>query len=363
MNTAVKTQGKNGTEHQEILKVKEEWAMKATMWMTKVNMRLHETLAAKTPVKLLGGLALGALLMAATALPLGTASADEPAKPLSGEQIVQCYPEIDENACTSDQLKVWLGIDPSSEDQTHFIERYEAEEMLFDELAESFIGVPAPASSHITEAPQELDYLVSQYYNVQEMEFDELGKAFIGVPVSSSSETTQALVASDYWVQRAETEEMAFDEARQALIGKLVSSEQMKVFASVAELESLYPDTPYYRDPDWREHQIDMTSLDSLVPDTPYYRDPDWREGQMPDTRYYSDSDYRDSEPGKGKVGSPSPVGIEAWGDLKPALGSLDYLVHLGYDVDEDELDPPTLQLLLETANKQGTPQQVGAHD
>ena len=115
MNTAVKTQGKNGTEHQEILKVKEEWAMKTAMGIKKVNIRLHETLAMKTPVKLLGGLALGALLMAATALPLGTASADDPARPLSGEQIVQCYPQIDENACISDQLKLSLGFARSEE--------------------------------------------------------------------------------------------------------------------------------------------------------------------------------------------------------------------------------------------------------
>ena len=311
--------------------------MKTAMGIKKVNIRLHETLATKTPVKLLGGLALGALLMAATALPFGTASADDPARPLSGEQIVQCYPQIDENACTSDQLKLSFGFASSSEEQTYFIKRYEAEEMLFEENLKSFIGVPAPASSETTQAFQVSTYW-AQRDDAEEMLFDEMRQSLIGVPAPSSSETIQGFQDLAYWLQRDEAEEMAFDEARQALIGQPASSEQMKVFGSVAELESLYPDTPYYRDPDWRE-------------------------GQMPDTPYSTDLDYRDSEPGKGKVGSPSPVGIEAWGDLKPALGSIDYLVHLGYDFDEDELDGPTLQLLLETANKQGMPQQVGAHD
>ena len=93
MNTAVKTQGKKGTEHQEIWKVKEEWAMKTAMGIKKVNMRLHQAIATKAPVRFLGGLALGALLMTATAVPLSPAHADEPARPLSIEQI-ECYPEI-----------------------------------------------------------------------------------------------------------------------------------------------------------------------------------------------------------------------------------------------------------------------------
>ena len=93
MNTPeVNTQGKPRTAHQNIGKFKEEWEMKTATLTAKVNRWLHEHLAMKTPVKLLGGLALGALVVTATALPLGTTYADEPARPLSSEQI-QCYPE------------------------------------------------------------------------------------------------------------------------------------------------------------------------------------------------------------------------------------------------------------------------------
>jgi hypothetical protein len=60
--------------------------MKTVTLTAKVNMWLHEHLAIKTPAKLLGGLALGALVMVATALPLGTTYADEPARPLTSQQ-------------------------------------------------------------------------------------------------------------------------------------------------------------------------------------------------------------------------------------------------------------------------------------
>ena len=127
MNTAVKTQGKNGTEHQEILKVKEEWAMKTAMGIKKVNIRLHETLAMKTPVKLLGGLALGALLMAATTLPLGTASADEPARPLSSEQN-RCYPEISNDCLVlpDHELSYNTAARALSDQQSYRIQGFEA---------------------------------------------------------------------------------------------------------------------------------------------------------------------------------------------------------------------------------------------
>ena len=41
-----------------------------------------------TPMKILAGLALGALLVTATALPLATVHSEEPSKPLVSEQIV-----------------------------------------------------------------------------------------------------------------------------------------------------------------------------------------------------------------------------------------------------------------------------------
>ena len=65
----------------------------------------------------------------------------------------------------------------------------------------------------------------------------------------------------------------------------------------------------------------------------------------------------------RGKVGSPYPVEIGAWSDLGLISQAIDYLEHLGYDLDEIELDVPTLKWLLETANKRGMPKQVGAYD
>ena len=79
--------------HQEISKFKEGFEMKSAMRISKVDTRAHETLSAKAPAKFLRWLALGALLMMATVLPLSAVLADEPARPLSSEQN-RCHPEI-----------------------------------------------------------------------------------------------------------------------------------------------------------------------------------------------------------------------------------------------------------------------------
>jgi hypothetical protein len=80
--------------------------MKTATLTAKVNRWLHEHLAMKTPAKLLGGLALSALVMTATALPLGTTYADEPARPLSSEQGA-CYPLYPElGPCWSEFIAV-----------------------------------------------------------------------------------------------------------------------------------------------------------------------------------------------------------------------------------------------------------------
>ena len=94
MNTPTgQAQSKGRTASQGLVKFKEESEMKMATRMAKVNMRLHQAIATKAPVKFLGGLALGALLMTATVLPFRATYADEPARPLSVEQ-VECYPEI-----------------------------------------------------------------------------------------------------------------------------------------------------------------------------------------------------------------------------------------------------------------------------
>ena len=186
METATeKTQGKNGAGNPKVANMKEVSAMRFGERIFKV----------KAPVKILVGLAAGAMLIGGTAF-------------------------------------------------------------IYQEINQGKVG-SLPSSSETTQAFQA--HLVSQYYDAQEMELDALSESFIGVPASWNNETIQAFQPSAYWAQRDEAEEMMLQEVRHALIGKPVSSQRMKAFASVAELESLYPDTPYYRDPDWREGQMQST--------------------------------------------------------------------------------------------------------
>jgi hypothetical protein len=108
MNTPeVNTQSKPRTAHQEVWKFKEELEMKTATLTEKVNMRLSERLA-KAPVKLLGGLALGALVIAATALPFGTTYADEPARPLTSA-LFEEWPEAGFDSYTYHRFMVEQG--------------------------------------------------------------------------------------------------------------------------------------------------------------------------------------------------------------------------------------------------------------
>jgi hypothetical protein len=71
------TQSKVRTAHQNILKFKEEWEMKGATQITKIKVRISRGLAIQHPVKLLGVLTLGAMVMAGTALYFGPNSANE----------------------------------------------------------------------------------------------------------------------------------------------------------------------------------------------------------------------------------------------------------------------------------------------
>jgi hypothetical protein len=84
-------QRKEMSGHREFGEFKEGHGMERATKTTKVNMRLSERLV-NTPVKLLAGFALGALVLTATVLSFGSTYADEPARPLTSEQIL-CYPE------------------------------------------------------------------------------------------------------------------------------------------------------------------------------------------------------------------------------------------------------------------------------
>lgn len=84
----------------KLIKMEEGKEMKTAMGTTKVNMRIRDNFAIKMPVRLLGGLALGALLMAGTAILFGPVYADERARPLAIEQLGD-LPEIF-------QTEIWL---------------------------------------------------------------------------------------------------------------------------------------------------------------------------------------------------------------------------------------------------------------
>ena len=71
------THRQTGTTHQQINKIKEVIEMKLANLSTNLNTKVSQILNSKTPAKVLGGIALGALMMAATALPLGSVHADE----------------------------------------------------------------------------------------------------------------------------------------------------------------------------------------------------------------------------------------------------------------------------------------------
>ena len=70
-----KNENKFQVAYQEILKVKEGFEMKVTKPITNVTTRISQGLGSKTPAKVLGGLAVGALMLAATGLAIETGQA------------------------------------------------------------------------------------------------------------------------------------------------------------------------------------------------------------------------------------------------------------------------------------------------
>ena len=77
MSAPVKgTKSQAQTAHPQFEQIKERIEMKLANLSKKLNIRYS------APAKILGGIALGAMLMTATILPLGLTHADEPAKPL-----------------------------------------------------------------------------------------------------------------------------------------------------------------------------------------------------------------------------------------------------------------------------------------
>ena len=88
--------------HQKLSNIEEETEMKTATHTGQLNNRLPGILNKRTTAKLLGSIALGAM-MTATALPFGPAHADEPARPLTIEAAISYNQQLD-------QLLEWEGI-------------------------------------------------------------------------------------------------------------------------------------------------------------------------------------------------------------------------------------------------------------
>jgi hypothetical protein len=124
----VQTQRKAGAGYQKVLKIREECKMRFTIGMAKVNRWLPESFTKKSSLKLLGGLAVGAMLITVTAFTYDQLRQDEAVSPSSSSQITEA----------SQALAYW-------------VQRDEAEEMLFDELSKNFLGIATPSSQTIDE--------------------------------------------------------------------------------------------------------------------------------------------------------------------------------------------------------------------
>jgi hypothetical protein len=91
----LQTRNKVRMAHQNILRFKEEWEMKVAAQITKVKMVISRGLATQHPVKLVGILALGALLMAGTVVQFAPESNNEPGDRSSVAK-VEAPPKFDE---------------------------------------------------------------------------------------------------------------------------------------------------------------------------------------------------------------------------------------------------------------------------
>ena len=96
MNTRIDQSRTNPRgSHQKFSHIEEEFEMRTATHTAQLNDRRPGILNMKTPGKLLGAIALGALMMAATALPFGPVHADETARPMSREAVVSYNSQVD----------------------------------------------------------------------------------------------------------------------------------------------------------------------------------------------------------------------------------------------------------------------------
>jgi hypothetical protein len=112
----VQIQRKAEAGYQKVLKIREECEMRFTIGMAKVNRWLPESFTKKSSVKLLGGLAVGAMLITATTFTYDQLRQDEAASPSSSSQTTE-----------------------ASQAASYWIHRDEVEEMAYGELSKSFV--------------------------------------------------------------------------------------------------------------------------------------------------------------------------------------------------------------------------------
>src|SRR5918999_2282312 len=121
--SVVQTRGKARAGYQKALKIREDCEMRFAIGMAKLNSWLPESFAKKSSVKLLGGLAVGAMLITATTFTYDQLRRDEGASLSSNTQITE-----------------------ASQASAYWVQRDEAEEMTYDELSKNFIGIPSPGT-------------------------------------------------------------------------------------------------------------------------------------------------------------------------------------------------------------------------
>jgi hypothetical protein len=118
----VQTQRKARAGYQKVLKIREECEMRFAIGMAKVNSWLPESFAKKSSVKLLGGLAVGAMLITATTFTYDHLRQDEAASPSSSSQITEASQalaywvqrdEIERLESQIDRLLADAALDPS----------------------------------------------------------------------------------------------------------------------------------------------------------------------------------------------------------------------------------------------------------
>ena len=85
------TKGAPFTKFEEL---KERFEMKLTNLHTKTQIFVSEVFVSKAPVKILAGVAVGAMLMTATAFPSGFVHADHPASPLTKEIAIPSHEQL-----------------------------------------------------------------------------------------------------------------------------------------------------------------------------------------------------------------------------------------------------------------------------